>query len=187
MTAIEPEELYSLWIQLAVLSQQSVDTPLAQAFFSARNGHWLRNEMTRRLREALNEPNALYVFTEEFVTSMVEIVLTNPGLGLDVRNGLPLLNQWILDKEFEIAVLGQRQRKRYETQMLQGNRMRVMPYGLGDKTLHVKGENQMTQAPYQLNHPFKSQYQAFLQQVMNINNPIKASTCSTFQPRFPQP
>lgn len=188
MSVINPEEVRSLWVTLVLNAARASDTPLTQAFFSIENVNWLKSEMERRLQRKLSDPTVKYLITEEFVTSMIDMALNNYFYAYDVEKGLPLLNQYLLNKEVEITYLGQRQRKLYETQMLQGNRMRVFPYGLGDKTLHVRGENQVTQAPYQLNHPFKTQYQAYLDQVLHVNRPSCPTVyrCTPF-PAHPNP
>lgn len=191
---ITPYDVRGAWVQQVLEGAQAQDSPLSLYFFSPENVEFVRSEIERRLRLKLEEPNIKYVMTQEFAQSMVDMALNNQGWAYDVEGGLPRLNQWVINKEVEIAYLGQRQHRRYETQMLQGNRMRVFPYGLGDKTLHVRGENQLTQAPYQLNHPFRSQYDAFLNQVLHIHDKdayrdslTRASTCNNFRPRYPTP
>lgn len=146
-------------------------TPLTQAYFSHENIQFLKKSIEHNLKKYTGDPNLQLILNEEFLQVMVEIATNNTSYSYNVKEGLPRLNQWTINHETEILVLSMRKQKQYENWILKGNRMQIFPYGMGDRTLHVKGENQQTHSPYLLNHPWQSQHNAFLDQVLHVRNP----------------
>lgn len=185
--AVTVDQVRTAWEDQCLYGHQTQDSPLTVAFFDPRNVEWIRSEIERRLKIKTGEENLRYYINAEFAQTMIDTALNNQGYAYNVEYGLPRLNQWVINKEEEIAYLSLRAQKRYEHQMLYGNRMRVFPYGVGDRTLHAKGENQVTQSPYLLNHPWKSQHEGYLNQVLKINNGWKPSACNNYRPKFPNP
>jgi hypothetical protein len=185
---ITPEYVAEAWYHTVTSAHAAQDTPLTQAFFAPSNVEWIRQKIQGMLRESLNEPNIIFILNREFAQDMINMAINNKVYSYSPHKGLAVLNSAVVKNEYDIAYLGQRAHKRYVTQMLKGDRMRIFPYGLGDRTLHARGENQVTQSPYQLNHPWKSQYQAYLSQVLKINpNACPQTETVGYNPRFPNP
>jgi hypothetical protein len=187
MNSITPKQIYDAFQYQVVQGNIMPNNPLTLAYFTEKNIAYLRDEIQRRLREYTGEPNIKLVLTQEFAQTMVDTALRNQFFAYDVERGLGRINQWTINHETEIIMLSMRKRKQYERQILKGDRMRVYPYGLGDRTLHVRGENGLTQSPYQLNHPWKSQYQQYLKDVLMVDCPTRPSNCPINQVKYPNP
>lgn len=184
---IDPQDVAQGFNEQMIKGHVTQYTPLTRAYFHPQNVEFIRSEIEKRIRRYTGEPNIKIVLTEEFLQTMVDMAFRNQQYAYDVENGLPRLNEWTINHEGEIIMLSMRKRKQYERWILHGDRMRVYPYGLGDRTLHAKGENPQTQSPYLLNHPWKSQYQKYLDEVLMVNCPTRPSNCPPVQHKFPDP
>ena len=181
---IVPSQVMDTFLEQIVKPGLQPITLLSQAFLSESNVEYIRQQIENNLRDYTGEDNIRFLLTKEFAQDMVDRVYNNPGLAWDVKVGVPLLNDLVIHRETQIAELSLREEKRYTRWALHNDRLRVMPYGLGDKTLHVHGENQVSPSGYELNHPFKSQYVAYLKDVLHINCP-SLSTQPCKMPSFP--
>jgi len=184
---IEPHQVAQGFNNQMIKGNVTQNTPLTRAFFSTQNVEYIRSEIERRLRQHTGESNIKLVLTEEFLQTMVDFAFRNQQYAYNPEKGLPRMNEWVINHEGEIILLSMRKKKQYERWILNGDRMRVFPYGLGDRTLHAKGENPQTQSPYLLNHPWKSQYQKYLDEVLMVNCPTRPSQCNVNPPKYPNP
>jgi hypothetical protein len=189
---IIPSQVKDAYYQEVIKSGIYQATPLSEAFLEPENIEYIRQQIENNIRQYINDENIRFLLTREFAQTVVDAIRENQGLAYDVRVGLPILNGMVIHHETEIALLSERQRMRYFRWALHNDRSRVMPYGYGDKTNHVKGENLVTPSGYELNHPFKSQYRAYLRDVLQITCPPPSSRPCEIVPvppnlKFPNP
>ena len=182
---IDPADVMGIFNVLVVDGRKGVHTPLSVAFLSEANVEHMRRAVEQNIREYTGEDNIIYLLQREFAQTLIDLLLDNLALSFDVKASVPLLNDIAVHHETQIALLSQRHTKRYTRWALHNDRMKVMPHGIGDKTLHVHGENQVNPSGYELNHPFKSQYGQFLKDVLHIQCPSN-STRPCQMPPFPQ-
>jgi hypothetical protein len=168
---ITPDQVKPAFYEQVVKAGLAQPSPLSEAFLSAGNVEYLRQTIENNLRRYANDPSIRFLLTKEFAQDMIDRVVGNSVLSYDVKVGVPALNDIIVHRETEIAELSLRHTKRYTRWALHNDRTKIMPYGLGDKTLHARGENQVSPAGYELNHPHKSQYRAYLRDVLHLNCP----------------
>ncbi len=100
--------------------------------------------------------------TPAFRQTISDVATDNPRWMYDVQNGLPLLNQTIINREFTVHQVAIRQQLLYEKYMIRNDRQRFMPYAQGDRT--VKGETVNDPSSYSLNQPTPISYDCFLTQ-----------------------
>lgn len=187
---IDPSDVKTLYYDQIIKGHITQPTPLSEAFLSTENMEYLRSQIETNIREYIGDKMIRFLLTREFAQTVINHVRDNMALAYDVKNGIPILNDLIIHHETEIALLSQRQERRYERWALNNDRMKIMPYGLGDKTLHVRGENQVSPAGYLMNHPFQSQYKNYLRDVIRIQEPsLSTAPCRVppFPIRFPNP
>jgi hypothetical protein len=181
---IAPHQMKNLYYETILKGHQMQPNPLSEAFLEPSNIEYIRQTIENNLRKYTGEDNIRFLLTLEFANSVNQILYNNTGLAYDVKYGVAILNDMLIHHETEIALLSQRQDRRYQRWALNNDRIRVMPHGLGDKTLHVRGENQIDPSGYELNHPYQSQYKAFLRDVLQIQCPSN-STAPCRVPPFP--
>jgi len=167
--AITPHGVRKAWEHQILHTNLAQDTPLTLAFFHPRNVEHIRLNIEARLQKLLQDPHIRFILTQEFALDMVETAYKNQLWGWDPAQGLPRLNKYIIDRETEIAMVGERHRAMFHTRYLRGERMRVFPYGMGEKTMHVRGERPITFSPYMLNHPWGKQHKQYLKEVLHID------------------
>jgi hypothetical protein len=168
---------------------------LSEALLEPTNMEYIRQQIENNLRQYTGEDNIRFLLTKEFAQTCIDQIMNNPGLGWDAKVGLPLLNDIIIHHESEIAKLSARHNKRFTRWVLEGDRVHggYLPYGFGDKTLHARGENQVSPSGYGLNHPDKSQYLMYLRDVLHIQCPsLSTAPCKMGPPpkpfyRYPNP
>jgi hypothetical protein len=175
------KEAYNEQIVKAGLAQPS---PFSEAFLSTQNVEYIRQQIQQSIREYTEDPHVYFILTKEFAQDMIDRTYNNQMLAWDPKVGVPLMNDIVINREVEIAKLSQRHVKRYTRWALHNDRTRVAPWGIGDKTNHVHGENQVSPAGYQLNSPFQNQYRAYLRDVLKITCP-KLSSAPCKMPPFP--
>lgn len=100
--------------------------------------------------------------TPAFRQTISDVALDNPRWMYDVANGLPLLNQTIINREFTVHQVAIRQQLLYEKYLIKNDRQKFMPYAQGDRT--VKGETVNDPSSYSLNQPTPVSYDCFLTQ-----------------------
>jgi hypothetical protein len=181
---ITPDQVKSLYYEQVIKGHITQPTPFSEAFLNPNNMEYIRQKIENNIRNYLGEDNVRFLLTREFAQTVIDYVRDNMALSHDVKYGVAVLNDMIIHHETEIALLSQRQNRRYERWALNNDRIRVMPYGIGDKTLHAHGENQVSPAGYELNHPYQSQHKAFLRDVLRIQCPSNSSAPCRIPP-FP--
>ena len=187
---IDPSDVKILYYDQVIKGHITQPTPLSEAFLKTENMEYIRRQIETNIRQYTQDDGIRFLLTREFAQTVIDHVRDNMALAYDVKNGIPILNDIIVHHETEIALLSQRQGRRYERWVLNNDRMKVMPYGFGDKTLHVRGENPVSSAGYQMNHPFQSQYKNYLRDVIRIQAPsLSTAPCRVppFPLRFPNP
>ena len=181
---ITPDQLKTLYYENIIKGHFSQPTMLSEAFLEPANIEFIRQTIENNLRKYLGEDNIRFLLTLEFANTVNTTLYENPALAYDVKTGVAILNDMIVHHETEIALLSARQERRYTRWALYNDRSKVMAPGIGDRTLHVRGENQVDPSGYQLNHPNQSQHKAFLRDVLRIQCP-SLSTAPCRVPPFP--
>ena len=172
---IVPSQVKDAYYQEVIKGGIYQATPLSEAFLTPENMEYIRLQIENNIRQYINDDQIRFLLTREFIQTVVDKLKDNQFSAYNIQVGLPVLNDQIIHHETQIALLSERQRMRYLRWALYNDRSKVMPYGYGDKTNHVKGENQLTSSGYDLNHPFKSQYRAYLRDVLQITCPPPSS------------
>ena len=172
---IVPSQVKSVYVDYVIRNGLYQATPLSEAMLETVNIEYIRQAIENNIKNYIKDDNIKFLLTKEFAQTVMDVIQNNQWLAYDVRVGLPFLNSVIIHRETEIALLSERQRMRFIRWGLENDRSRFMPYGLGDKTQHRKGETFVTSAGYSLNHPFKSQYRAYLRDVLQVNCPPPSS------------
>lgn len=181
---IGPDQVKLVYYEQVIKAGLAQPTPLSETFLSTQNVEYIRQQVEKNIQDYTGDPDIRFLLTREFAQDMIDRAKGNQALGWNVEVGVPLLNDLVVHRETEIACLSLRHVKRYTRWALHNDRWKVMPYGLGDKTLHAKGENQVNPSGYELNHPFKSQYQAYLRDVLHLPCPsLSQQPCQ--MPSFP--
>lgn len=181
---ITPSMLKNLYYEDIIKGHYTQPTPLSEAFLETANIEYIRQAIENNLRKYTGEENIRFLLTLEFANTVNQTLYNNQALSYDVKTGVAILNDMIIHHETEIALLSLRQEKRYTRWGLNNDRLKVIDRGLGDRTLHVHGENQVDPSGYQLNHPNQSQYKAYLRDVLQIQCP-SLSTAPCRVPPFP--
>lgn len=99
--------------------------------------------------------------TPAFRQTINDVANENPRWMYDVHNGLPLLNNVIIQREFGVHQVALRQQLRYQ-RFLEGTYPRFMPYGSFDHS--TKGETVNDSSTYTLTQPAAISYNCFLAQ-----------------------
>lgn len=181
---ITPDMLKNLYYENIIKGHFSQPTVLSEAFLEPANIEFIRQSIENNLRKYTGEDNIRFLLTLEFANTVNTTLYENQTLAYDIKTGVAILNDMIIHHETEIALLSARQERRYTRWALNNDRTKVQPYGLGDRTLHVHGENQVDPSGYELNHPYQSQHKAFLRDVLRIQCP-SLSTAPCRVPPFP--
>lgn len=187
---IGPEQLKDLYYEQIIKGFVYQPTPLSEAFLQTENIEYLRTTIEANLQRYLEDPQIRFLLTREFAQTVIDHLKNNQSLAYDVQYGLPILNDLIVHSETEVALLSQRQERRYTRWALHNDRMKIMPYGIGEKTLHVRGENQVSPSGYLMNHPFQSQHNHYLRDVLHVQCPSNSTAPCKVPPfplRFPTP
>ena len=187
---INPSDVKTLYYDQVINGRITQPTPLSDAFLDTNNIDFIRQQIETNIRNYIQDENIRFLLTREFAQTVIDNIRDNMVLAFDVQNGIPILNDMIIHHETEIALLSQRENRRYERWILNNDRMKVMPYGFGDKTLHARGENQVSPSGYLMNHPYQSQYKTFLRDIIRIQDPsLSTKPCKVppFPIRFPNP
>jgi hypothetical protein len=137
----------------------------AHEFLKPSNIEYIRKRIEYNVRNYINDSSIIFLLTTEFAQYVFDMLHNNPSFSIE---NIDFVNETIIDRETEIAILSERQKKRYTKWELQNDRMKTMPYGYSDKTNHVKGETVISPSGYHLNHPYQHQYKEFLKSVYNI-------------------
>jgi hypothetical protein len=172
---ITPDQVKDIYYELLIKGHVIQPSPLSEAFVNPTNVEYLRQQVEKNLQQYTRDSSIRYLLTNEFAQTMIDMIQNNQQLAYDVQVGLPILNDLVVHQETEMALLYERHHKRYVRWALHNDRPKVMPYGFGDKTNHVKGENQVVPSGYELNHPFKSQYQMYLRDVLHLQCPSNSN------------
>jgi hypothetical protein len=187
---ISPSDVKTLYYDQVIKGRITQPTPLSEAFLETNNIEFIRQQIENNIRNYLQDENIRFLLTREFAQTVINNIRDNMSLAFDVQTGIPILNDIIIHHETEIALLSQRENRRYERWVLNNDRMKVMPYGFGDKTLHVRGENQVSPSGYLMNHPYQSQYKTFLRDIIRVQDAsLSTKPCKvpSFPIRFPNP
>lgn len=182
---ITPEQIKEVYYQQIIQGYVSQPTPLSEAILHPQNIENVRLRIEKNIREYTEDPYIRYLLTREFAQTVIDQIRNNSFLAYEVKTGLNVLNNIIVHHETQIALLSLRHTKRFERWALNNDRIKIMPYGLGDHTLHTKGENQVTPSGYLMNHPFQSQHQAYLRDVLHIQCPSNSQAPCRIPP-FPK-
>ena len=166
---ITPDQVQHIYMDMVVNARIAHQTPLSDAFLSPRNIEYIRQQIEIQLQHYLKEQVG-FLLTREFSSNIIDVLLGHDRYNNEPQMIIPYLNSLIIKQELELALISQNQQKRYEKWGLRNDRMKVIDYGLGDKTLHAKGENQVNPSGYNLQHPHKNRYQQYLKEVMNIKS-----------------
>ena len=181
---IQPYQVKQAYYEQVIKAGLAQPSPFSEAFLSPENIEYIRFQIQKNIQEYTEDPNVYFILTKEFAQDMIDRTYHNQALAWDVKVGVPIMNDIVINRETEIAKLSQRHVKRYTRWAVHNDRLKNLGYGLGDKTNHVHGENQVSPAGYQMNHPFQSQYKAYLRDVLRIQNPhLSSQPCK--MPPFP--
>ena len=187
---IDPSDVKTLYYDQVIKGHITQPTPLSEAFLETANMEYIRSQIEMNIRKYTEDDMVRFLLTREFAQTVINHIRDNMALSYDVQHGIPILNDLIIHHETEIALLSERQKKRYDRWALNNDRLKIMPYGFGDKTLHARGENQVNPSGYLMNHPFQSQYKNYLRDVIRIQKPSNSSAPCRVPPfpiRFPNP
>lgn len=172
---ITPDQVQTAYYEQIIKGQIAQPTPFSIQFLSPQNVEYIRQQIETNIRNYTKEDDIRFLLTKEFAQTMIDTTRNNMGMAFGGKVAIDLMNSQVIHHETEIALLSLRHNKRYERWVLHADHSRIMPYGYPDKVLHVKGENGLTTSGYELNHPFKSQYQAFLNDVLHVQCPSNSS------------
>ena len=140
-------------------------TPITRLFFSPRNIKFLHSQLEKILSAWTGSPIRVQL-SNEFAITMHEVASRNKWLSYMNIEGLKLLNNMVLGHEAEVQYLSLRHKKLFEKYFITGDRMRVFPHGIPTKI--TKGEVKISPSGYMLTNPWKKNYKAFLNDVMDI-------------------
>lgn len=138
-------------------------TPVSELFFDPRNLVYLQSQLEQILKRLTQEEIRVPI-NEDFAQSMSNICSDNSWLAYAGLEGLSQLNEMFLETEARIQYVSLRHRKLYYKYFIDGNRMRVFPYGEGTKV--VRGEVQISPSGYQLANPWRKQHGNYLHDVL---------------------
>lgn len=158
----QPDSLVSIGVFYNKAHQRS---PVTDLFFAPDNIIYLQNQLQYILR-CLTNQQIIAPINNEFVDSMIEIARNNVGMAYFGHDGLKALNEQFLDKEARILYVSLRHRNRYYNDFVNGDRMRVFPYGAPEKV--TGGEVVYDASSYQLRDPYRKHYTNFLKDIMCV-------------------
>ena len=168
---IVPSQVRDSYYEQITKGQIAQPSPFSLQFLSPENVEYIRQQIETNIRNYINDDSVRFLLTKEFAQTMIDKARFNLGAAYGGKVMLDVINDQVIHHETQIALLSQRQNKRYERWQLANDRPKVFPYGLGDRTLHVN-KNLVSPAGYELNHPFKSQYQVYLNDVLHVTMPV---------------
>jgi hypothetical protein len=135
--------------------------PTLQALLEPSNIELIKNTIGDRLSEQFGFPVGIED-TVAFRQTINDVANENPAWMYDVQNGLPLLNNVIVNREFVVHQVALRQQLLYEKYIIRNDRQKFMPYGQSDHV--VKGETINDPSSYTLNQKTPISYDCFLTQ-----------------------
>jgi len=147
-------------------------TPVAQLFFAPTNIAYLKDQLEQILQRltynpALPDDQQVRIevpVTDEFAQTMDDVASRNLWLANSGQDGLRQLNEMFLQWEARIQYASLRHRKLFYKYFIDGDRMRVFPYGAPTKV--TRGEVKIAPSGYMLSNPYHKQYGNFLQDVL---------------------
>lgn len=139
-------------------------TPLSVAFFDPSNIQCIRNAVEQKL-EQLTGQCIRVVVNEEFLLTLIGVLEGNLAFSYIPQQGVPLLNDLAIEHETSVQYMSLRQRQLYYKRIINGERLRVFPYG---EQTHVsaKGTVKVSPSSYQLGLPWRRNQSAFLKEVL---------------------
>lgn len=148
--------------QLSVLNPYTRrPLPLLSALLAPSNIELIKNTIGCMLSKQFGFEIGI-ADTPAFRQTINDVALDNPRWMYDVQNGLPLLNQVIINREYITHQSAIRQQLLYEKFFIRNDRQKFMPYAVSDHV--IKGETVNDPSSYQLNQPVPISYECFLAQ-----------------------
>jgi len=138
-------------------------TPASDLFFNAVNMAFLKRRLEEKLSELTGGEPIIVNIDADFILKMTSIVDSNPGSAYSGVKGLNFLNKSFLESETSVQYCSLRNRKLFYKYFIDGDRMRVFPYGEG--THVTRGEVTVCPSGYLMSDPRRKQYQQFLRTV----------------------
>jgi hypothetical protein len=135
--------------------------PLLVALMAPTNIEFIKETIGCMLTKQFGFPIGIED-TPAFRQTINDVAVDNPRWMYDVQNGLPLLNQVIINREFTVHQSAIKQQLIYEKYIIRNDRQKFMPYGTSDHV--IKGETVNDPSSYQLNQPVPISYECFLAQ-----------------------
>lgn len=166
---LTPGDIQPMFLRMYIETNRYKLTELMLKFTSKENIELVRQRIEVILQQELEDDAIVFVLSREFYTAVCSMIELNLGANYEFELLLQALNEVLIKTEAERAILSQRQWDRYNKWILQKQYPKVMHYGFGDRTYHIRGENQQDPSGYALNHPHKSQYADYMQSVMGID------------------
>ncbi len=148
--------------QLSVLNPYTKEPlPTLTALWSPENIQFIKRTIECMLTQVFGFDIGIED-TAAFRQTISDVAVDNPRWMYDVQNGLPLLNQTIINREFTVHQVAIRQQLLYEKYLIRNDRQKFMPYAVSDHV--VKGETINDPSSYTLNQPTPVSYDCFLTQ-----------------------
>jgi hypothetical protein len=135
--------------------------PTLAALFCPENIEYIKTTISDMLTKTFGFPIGIED-TPAFRQTINDVAIDNPRWMYDVQQGLPLLNNVIIQREFGVHQVALRQQLLYQKYIIEQNRQKFMPYGSSDHV--VKGETVNDSSSYTLNQPVPISYECFLTQ-----------------------
>ncbi len=138
-------------------------TPLSIAFFAPSNILCIRDAIEKKLGELTGECIRI-VITDEFAQTLVDLVFRNSVYAYEPYIGVPILNDMAVEHETSVQYMSLRHRKLFYKRIMNGERLRVFPYGIATKV--TKGTVKVSPSSYQLGLPWKRRQSEYLKEVL---------------------
>jgi hypothetical protein len=141
-------------------------SPLTSEFFSECNMKYLQEQVSKALSALTNQAEVEVLVDDQFKQTMFDVASRNPFLTWSGSGGVRLLNEMFIDWHVRGLYIGLRQQRLYDKYFIEGDRIKVMPWG--DPTKVTRGEVTISPSGYLLANPWRHNHANFLQQVLGL-------------------